>query len=76
MDVPLLADYNTEKFIKRLAGRKDVEDALSRLDTLTKEENLMAAVQNLELTQDVRSKVKVIEEITRGVDHGANCPLI
>jgi hypothetical protein len=37
-----LADYGSEKFMKRLMGRKDVEDAFLRLDSHTKEECLMA----------------------------------
>src|SRR5579863_368112 len=34
-----LADYDAEKLLKRLAGRKEVEDAILQLVTLTKEEN-------------------------------------
>ena len=45
--------------MKRLVGRTDVEDALARLDMLTKEENLMAAARNLELTQRIHDDIKV-----------------
>ena len=38
-------------------GRKDVEDALRRLDRLTQEEALMAAAQILNLTHTVDNKV-------------------
>jgi len=50
----------SEKFLKRLVGQMNVEDALLRLDTLTKEESLMTAARNL--------------QITHRVDHGATCP--
>ena len=53
------SDYETEKFMKRLVGRTDVEDALARLDMLTKEEDLMTAARNLELTQRIHDDVKV-----------------
>ena len=53
----MLANQNTEKFLKKLAGRKDIEDALKRLDTLTQEEARMAAAQILNLTHTVDNKV-------------------
>jgi hypothetical protein len=77
-----LADLETEKFLKRLVGRTDVEVALHRLDILTKEEALMTATRCLEvthhvdgnvamikeLTHDVRDNVRVVEDVTRRVD--------
>ena len=45
-----LVDYGTETFLKRLAGKTEVEDALARLDTLTKEEGLLTMARNLEAT--------------------------
>ena len=41
-------------------GRKDIEDALKRLDRLTQEETLMAAAQILILTHTVDNKVTAI----------------
>ena len=41
-------------------GRKDIEDALRRLDRLTQEEALMAAAQILTLTHTVDNKVTAI----------------
>jgi hypothetical protein len=49
-----------ETVLKRLVGQTNVEDALLRLDTLTKEESLMTAARNL--------------QITHRIDHGATCP--
>ena len=70
-----MADYETEKLVKRMAGRRDVEDALERLDILTKEENLMTAARNLEVTHRVdvnvmatQDKVTIIEEVIHDVD--------
>jgi len=67
-----ITDYETEKFMKRLVGRTDVEDGLARLDMLTKEENLMTAARNLEVThrveevvQDVDGNVKETKELAQ-----------
>jgi len=63
-----LADCSTEKFLKKLVGKADVEDALQRLDMLTKEENLMMAALTLGATHDIRDDVDVIREDTRNID--------
>jgi hypothetical protein len=68
-DTPPLANHDIEKFIKRLAGRTDVEDALERLDTLTNEENLMTVTRILEVTHNVDVNVTEIKEVMRDV-HG------
>jgi uncharacterized protein YerC len=84
-----LADDELERFLKGLMRRTDIEEALLRLDMLTREETLMAAARTLEVThhihenvttvkelaQDVHNSTKVIEEVTRGIDHGAKSPL-
>jgi len=63
-----ITDYDTEKFMKRIAGRTDVEDAVQRLDVLTKEENLMTAARNLEVTHRVDVNVMATQELTHRVD--------
>jgi len=65
---PSLADYGSEKFLKRLMGRTDVEDALLRLDALTKEESLMAVAKNLEVTYHVDGNVKDIKVLAEDID--------
>jgi len=35
-------------------GRRDIEDGLLRLDTLTKEEGLMVAARTLERTDEIK----------------------
>jgi hypothetical protein len=64
-----LANYDSEKFLKRLIGRTDVEDAVLRLDSLTKEESLMAVAQNLEVTHDVNGNVKDIKVLAEDIDN-------
>ena len=56
-----LADCGSEKFMKRLVGRKEIEDALLRLDSLTKDEGLMAMARNLEVTHRIDSVVRDID---------------
>jgi hypothetical protein len=48
-------------------GRKDIEDAVLRLDVLTKEESLMVMARNLEVTQRIDG---VVHEVARNVDSG------
>ncbi|KAI0291326.1 hypothetical protein B0F90DRAFT_385330 [Multifurca ochricompacta] len=55
-------------FVKRLAGRTDVEDALQRLDKLTHEEMRMTVAKNLEVTYDVDGNVKAIKTVANSVD--------
>jgi hypothetical protein len=63
-----MSDYGVEKFMKRLVGKKDVEDALERLDMLTKEENLMTAARNLEATHLVHASIKATQGVTHRID--------
>jgi hypothetical protein len=48
-----MAHYDTEAFLRRLLGKKEVEDSLDRLDMLTKEEKLLVAAKNLKFTHKV-----------------------
>ena len=54
-----VVDSWTEKIMKRIVGKTDLEDALKRLDILTKEEALMVAARNLELTRIIHDNVEV-----------------
>jgi hypothetical protein len=62
-----LADYVTEQFLKRLIGKTNVEDAFLQLDSLTKEENLMAVARTLEVVHHVNDKVEVIDQNVKAV---------
>jgi hypothetical protein len=44
---------SSEKYLKKLVGRTDIEDGLKRLDSLTKEEARMAIAQLLKVTHDI-----------------------
>ena len=50
--------------MKRLRGKTDVENAFERLDTLTKEENLMTVARILEATHGVNADAKVTKRGT------------
>lgn len=56
-----LANDGSERLLKKLAGRTNVEVALSQLDTLTKEENLIVA-RSSEVTY--KNNVRAIEDGT------------
>jgi hypothetical protein len=46
-----------ERFVKKLVGRSEIEDALQRLDKLMHEEGRMAAAQGLRATHGVGERV-------------------
>ena len=56
----LTQGFFLEKFLKKLLGRNDVEDALKRLDKLTQEEARMAMAEMLKITRGVDGNVKVL----------------
>jgi ribosomal protein S8 len=64
-----------KKFLKKLVGRKDIEDALKRLDKLTQEEARMAAAQTLKLTHAVDNKLKEVDDKMDVVIKGKPGPL-
>ena len=63
-----MANYGAEKILKRIAGRTDVEDAVLQLDMLTKEESLMVAARNLEVTHRVDGNVEATKVLTEDID--------
>ena len=48
------------KYLKKLIGKKEMEDALNRLDKLTQEEARLATAEILRLTQIVDNKVMTV----------------
>jgi hypothetical protein len=62
------ADPRAEKYLKKLLGKTDIEDALKMLDKLTQEEVRMATAQLLTLTHGVDDKVTRVDNEVRGVD--------
>ena len=61
------SDRRPEKYLKKLLGKTDIEDALKRLDKLTQDEVRMATAQLLTLTHGVDNKVTRIDDEVNGV---------
>ena len=57
------------KYAKKLVGRTDIEDALSRLDRLTQDEVRMAAAQGLKATHKVDERVQAIGDKAQSIDN-------
>jgi hypothetical protein len=55
-----VTDLPGEKFLKKLLGKNDIEDALKRLDTLTQEEARMATAEVLKVTHGVNAKLDTV----------------
>ena len=60
-------DRSPEKYLKKLLGKTDIEDALKRLDKLTQDEVRMATAQLLTLTHGVDHKVTRIDDGVKGM---------
>jgi hypothetical protein len=61
----------SEKYLKKLIGRTEIEDALKRLDKLTQEEVRMATAQVLKVTHTVDDGVKAVNDKVAIVIDGA-----
>jgi hypothetical protein len=59
----------SEKYLKKLIGKNDIEDALKRLDSLTQEEARMAAAQLLKVTNTINDRVGGIADNVLVVDN-------
>lgn len=61
-DLWLFSHFFPGKYLMKLAGRTDLEDALKGLDKLTQEEARIAAAQLLKIAHNIESKlIQVIE---------------
>ena len=65
----MLTDGCSEKYLKKLIGKTDIEDGLKRLDKLTQEETRMAAAENLKVTHAVDERVKGVADKVAGIDN-------
>jgi hypothetical protein len=65
---PLTKSFS-EKYLKKLMGKNDIEDALKRLDRLTQEEARMAAAQLLKVTNTIDNRVGGIADNVLVVDN-------
>ena len=60
----LLTKQYSEKYLKKLIGRTNIEDALKKLDKLSHEEAWMGIAQNLRVAQTVDENVKkVVDDV-------------
>ena len=59
--IRMLTKRRAEKFLRKLAGMADLEDALKRLDRLTQEEARMANAEVLRIAHSIRDGVKVVD---------------
>ncbi len=68
VNISAIIDRHAEKYLKKLVGRKDIEEALQKLDNLTQEEARMAAAEGLKITRSIGDKVQGVDNKVRGVD--------
>ena len=61
----------SERYLKKLVGRTDIEDSLKRLDKLTQEEARMATAQVLKVTHTIDDRVKAVDDKVALVIDGA-----
>ncbi|KAN0134107.1 hypothetical protein V8E53_008112 [Lactarius tabidus] len=52
---------SAKKFLRKLAGMADLEDALKKLDRLTQEEARMAHAEVLRIAHSIRDEVKIVD---------------
>ena len=57
-------DRCAERYLKKLLGKTEIEDALKKLDRLTQEELRMAMAQLLKVAEDVSNTVKLVRDGT------------
>ena len=67
-NTPPLTELSPERFLKRLAGKTDIEEALKRLDKLTNEEARMATAQVLKATLNIDDGVKGVDDRVAAVE--------
>jgi hypothetical protein len=65
----MLTERCSEKYLKKLVGRTEIEDALKRLDKLTQEEARMAAAQILRVTHAVDERVRGVADTVVVIDN-------
>jgi hypothetical protein len=63
----LSAQCSAEMFLKKLVGRRDIENALQRLENMTLEETRMTGAETLKAVRSIDNKVGGVEGILQGV---------
>jgi hypothetical protein len=59
----------SEKYLKKLVGKTEIEDTLKRLDKLTQEEARMTTAQVLKATHTVDERVREVTGEVLGADN-------
>ena len=59
----------SEKYLKKLIGKNDIENALKRLDRLTQEESHMADAQLLKVTNTIDNRIRGLADNVLVVDN-------
>ena len=54
------AQFVTEKFVKELLGKDEIQAALDRLDRLTKDEGLSAVAQTLGVVHGIADDMRAV----------------
>jgi hypothetical protein len=57
----IVIERRVERFLRKLTGMTDLEDAIKKLDRLTQEEARMALAEVLKITSNVRDNVDDIK---------------
>ena len=69
----ILTKLCAEKFLRKLAGIADLEDALKKLDRLTQEEARMAHVEVLRITHSISDGVNIVDGKVEQVGNRVQC---
>ena len=72
LDVLTSIGIHAEKYVKKLFGRNEVEDALRRIEKLMPEEALMAAAETMTVTRDIDDTVKDVVKTLAAVDESVH----
>ncbi|KAH9034405.1 hypothetical protein EDB83DRAFT_2525240 [Lactarius deliciosus] len=64
---------SAKRFLKKLAGSADLENAVKKLDRLTQEEARIALAEVLKITHSVRDEVKVVDNKVADVGDKVQC---
>jgi prophage DNA circulation protein len=61
------AHFCSERYFRKLIGKREVEDALERLDRLTQEEAQIAQTELLKIAHNVQECVKGVDDQVQDV---------
>ena len=65
---PFSTEVRLERYLKKLMGNTDIEDAVQKLDALTQEEARIASAELMKITHGMDSKVMGVDDRVKRVD--------